>query len=613
MLESLLLLLGKGKAEKPSKHFLDFAKEMASAPPSEDQRNQQCTSAEIFGGVCRALLQISIGPEQRAELWKSVLLPFLEDVIPKIPISLAGAYFDSLRFAIHFFPPSFFYELTAWVVEKIDTSLWQPKATSEGKSESSEELDESQIESSNGSVGTDGFTNQSKWLYLANAILVELDEETEVGVLCQLPWYSDKLAGSSTEPTERTSPVDDDMRKSWNLVSGRLLPLLLSALGHPYESCREHIAACLFRICYCHRKMVKTSIAIGRGATDSKSEVLENGETDPGTIVINKLVSLEISSDLDTFKERYNSLITARKFVAYCLHLGDAKHEYSEYIIPLLPLAFEALEVTVEKEEIRGEEESKIKVAKRALEADVVKGFRHSIADMSSSAVIYYGKNEDISRVLNVVRKASKHEYWQVRHAAAHFLRCFQGYHKFLFDKEHAVLTTNTVAALLADERRDVSSAAMAALTGILAATPAKVVTDLVNKYVSMATRTKIKRRKTNSVVPTITDNAEEAKAKEDKERKRARNQQTSVFFLCATVLAMPYDTPAYVPAALAAISKHSFEKSAPLAIRDVVKKCCAEFKRTHMSDNWEVHRKQFTQEQLEALEDVVSAPHYYA
>ncbi|MGK3761855.1 MAG: acetone carboxylase gamma subunit, partial [Bacillariaceae sp.] len=85
------------------------------------------------------------------------------------------------------------------------------------------------------------------------------------------------------------------------------------------------------------------------------------------------------------------------------------------------------------------------------------------------------------------------------------------------------------------------------------------------------------------------------------------------VFFLCATVLSHPYDTPRYVPKALAAISKHSFKRNAPLNIRDTVKKCCAEYKKTHMSDNWEVHRSVFTQEELEALEDVVSSPHYYA
>ena len=98
-----------------------------------------------------------------------------------------------------------------------------------------------------------------------------------------------------------------------------------------------------------------------------------------------------------------------------------------------------------------------------------------------------------------------------------------------------------------------------------------------------------------------------------EKEQKRAKMQQSSVNFLCAAILSQPYETPPYVPKALAAISKHSFERNAPLSVRDTVKKCCAEYKRTHMSDNWEVHRRVFTQEELEALEDVVSSPHYYA
>ena len=77
-------------------------------------------------------------------------------------------------------------------------------------------------------------------------------------------------------------------------------------------------------------------------------------------------------------------------------------------------------------------------------------------------------------------------------------------------------------------------------------------------------------------------------------------------------MLGRPYDTPPYIPVILAALSKHSFEHRASLNVREVVKMVCGEYKRTH-TDNWEVHRKQFTREQLEALEDVVSIPHYYA
>jgi hypothetical protein len=168
------------------------------------------------------------------------------------------------------------------------------------------------------------------------------------------------------------------------------------------------------------------------------------------------------------------------------------------------------------------------------------------------------------------------------------------------------------VADVLADDRREVSSAAMAALTGILAASPSDDVAQMVHKYIPIAHGSKMKRQRiSNSAKSPSLEPMDEAAHK--KEVKRARNQKTSVFFLCAAVMAQPYDTPLYVPAALAAISKHSFERNAPLGVRDTVKRCCADYKKTHMSDNWEVHRSVFSQEQLEAFEDVVSTPHYYA
>jgi hypothetical protein len=322
-------------------------------------------------------------------------------------------------------------------------------------------------------------------------------------------------------------------------------------------------------------------------------------------------LALRESND-PSFQNRYNSLITARRFFSYCIHFGDAKHEYADYIIPLLPLAFEALKINTEE----GDSAEAATVAKHALEAEVAKGYRYTIAEVSVAAVMSYGGNEDISRVLATVEKMSKNEYWQVRQACANFLRCFQGSHKFLFTEEHAEKITAIVAELLADERRQVSSAAMAAITGIVAALSAPNVAKLVKKYALVAKRSTMKKRKASKNVASGTSNPDSTlteEQKREKELKRARMQQSSVFFLCAAVLAQPYDTPPYVPKALAAISKHSFERNAPLGVRDTVKKCCAEYKRTHVSDNWEVHRQVFTQEELEALEDVVSSPHYYA
>jgi proteasome activator subunit 4 len=593
LVEQILLGLVKADALVVARHLLSFSKDMAGSPPSEDQRNQQCTSAEIFAGVCRALLQFLSG-QSLNDIWESDLLPFMDEVISKIPNSLSGAYFDSVRYAIQFSPPNKFYPMTCWLFGKIEGSLWEPR---KGVQEDESMGESGDSQGKNGAQGTDGFTAQSKWLYLCCALLVELDDTEVDGALSKVPWYTGFLTKNVLSMDTDLQTVED-LKKSWQLVHDKLLPRLIQALGHPYESCRDHIAGCLFRICYCHRKMSKNNASSSGPETE-----------DPGTVIVHKLLALQESND-PSFQNRYNSLITARRFFSYCIHFGDAKHEYSDYIIPLLPLAFQALNSNVEE---GGEIAEAAAVANRALESEVVKGYRYTIAEVSVASVLSYGGNEDISRILITVEQMSKHENWQVRHACANFLRCFQGSHKFLFTEEHAEKITSIVAKLLADERREVSSSAMAAITGIIAALPATSVAKLVQKYAKEANRSTMKKRKPSTKIkskpaPILTE-----EQKREKELKRAKMQQSSVFVLCAAVLSQPYETPPYVPKALAAISKHSFERNAPLGVRDTVKKCCAEYKRTHMSDNWTVHRQVFTQEELEALEDVVSSPHYYA
>jgi hypothetical protein len=357
---------------------------------------------------------------------------------------------------------------------------------------------------------------------------------------------------------------------------------------------------------------------------------------DPGWMIVAKLSSL-LEQDPGmtpvTHKDKMNSLVTARRFISHCVHLGEAKYEFSDYVIPLLPLSFESLDASSDDSNDivgadsaadsenaaapSGADDSNNDASRRALEAEVIKGFRGMISEISVTAIISYGGRAgelDMKRVLDAVERACRHKKWQVRHASANYLRCFQGAHKFLFSPENTERATSLVTDLLGDDRREVSSAAMAALTGILAASPVPDVAKMVRFYAPLANSTKM-RRKGRKFVPRTIDSPMmiSDEADEEKERRRMRDQQVSVFFLCATVLSSPYDTPEHVPVALCAISPHSFERNAPLTVRDTVKRCCAEYKRTHMSDNWEEHRRMFTTEQLEAFEDVVSTPHYYA
>lgn len=613
LVEEILSGLNQRDLITVSGYLLSFSKEIASSPPSEDQRNQQCTSAEIFAGVTRIVLK-RINGSTLNDIWNTALIPFLVESIPKFPISLSGAYHDSIRFAIQFSPPNKFYPLTVWLFGKIEETLWDPKNENKSVFDSSDDVNGS-VEVNGKSVstqGTEGFTAQSKWLYFCCALLIELDETELDSTTCRMPWYSKWLTIPPSIAMDTGSIATESLKESWKLVIEKLLPRLANSLGHPYESCRDHISGCLFRICYCHRKMSIRTASNAPNRSNSSISLASLHDHDPGSIFVKKLLTLLTDTDKSS-QTRYNSLITARRFISYCVHYGEAKYECSDYIIPLLPLVFESLKSTVDDITDNSEPDT---VAIRALEAEVVKGYRRTIAEVSISSILSYGGikgNTDITRVLDTIEMSSKHDTWQVRHASANFLRCFQGSHKFLFTTEHAETITKVAVCLLGDDRREVSSAAMAAVTGIIAAMPAEKVADLVDKYIVEAKRSKMKKTNKSSSIKSEELSGTETSEKKAKEEKRSKMQQTSVYFLCATVLSRPYDTPRYVPKALAAISKHSFKRNAPLGIRDTVKKCCAEYKKTHMSDNWEVHRSVFSQEELEALEDVVSSPHYYA
>jgi len=601
LVHSILLLSGLKYAALGSKHLLLFSKQLAASPPSEDQRNQLCTSAEIFAGVCRALLQLYHNDDRLPEIWDTVILSFLDDVIHQIPTSVMGAFFDALRYGIHNSAPINFFILTKWAVNKIEFTLWKEEIEPYAVENLSYPSGNDEISSRS---STDGFAIQSKWLSLMSAILVEIDVKEILYNQQWLPLYCQIFF--DCVPQDKVTNIlmkDENLLKSWNIIIAALLPCLLNALGHPYQKCREHIAECLFRICYSYRKLsIDIRVKSSKISTDSR----ETGEgvhkmDDPGPVIIKKLSNITQSTD-PSMKSHHHSLLTAKRFIAYCTHCGDNKNEYSDFIIPLTPLAFEAVKL------ITDDSNDDISPANRMLQAEVVKGYRYCISEIGVSCIVSYDDTSDISRVLNTLDKVSRHSFWQVRQATAHFLRCFQGCHKFLLSVSQTKKATKIVARLLSDDRREVSSAAMSVLTGILAATPLSTVNVLVEKYRIKANNSIIRPKKKSKGNINLKDEEMILKEKE-----RAIKQQTSVFFLCAAVLAMPYNTPPYVPRALAALSKHSFERSAPFNVREAVKLCCSEFKRTHMSDNWELHRQQFTREQMEALEDVVSTPHYYA
>ena len=442
LIEGILLAIGNDNVKVTCIFLLDKARELVSSPPSEDQRNQQCTAAEIFAGCAKALLHYCISQDERDVIWETILLPFLEESVVKMPTNILGAFYDGCRYIIQHTPPSNFFPLLKWSISKVQSTLWQHE----------EDVEDS---SGNGSAMADRFALQGKWMLVVQAVLVDID------CVDQQPFYAAIL---NVESTSATSEIN--LSQSLKHVNDILTPCLLNAIGHPYDKCRDHIASCLYRICNCYRNYSK---ALGNDARSTENPEIQ---------MMKRLTSIS-DSDRYSFKERVRALATLRKFVSCCVHWGDAKNEYSQFIIPLLPIAFLSLQTA----------EGQVTPEDRVLEAELVKGYRYAIADVSSSCIANYGVSQDITRVLDVLKVMACHEYWQIRQASAHFLRNFQGAHKFLFGKEQEELSLSIAISLLADDRREVSSAATSTLTGILAMLPQATLEELVSKYISIANK----------------------------------------------------------------------------------------------------------------------------
>ena len=220
------MAIGHENAKATGRFLLNQAKELVAAGPSEDQRNQHVTSAEIFGGVARALIRYST-EEERDEVWETTLLPFLDDAILKMPTNLMSAFFDACRYAIHHMPPRYFYSLTTWFVGKVEGTLWQHEAAA------NDDLEESTVVTS--AAMADRFAAQGKWLLLIQAVLAELDGEDDVGAACKLPWYCSsssmeersigQLNGDGDEGNDVVEQIE--LGRLWKHINDRLTPILL--------------------------------------------------------------------------------------------------------------------------------------------------------------------------------------------------------------------------------------------------------------------------------------------------------------------------------------------------------------------------------------------------
>lgn len=98
-------------------------------------------------------------------------------------------------------------------------------------------------------------------------------------------------------------------------------------------------------------------------------------------------------------------------------------------------------------------------------------------------------------------------------------------------------------------------------------------------------------------------------KRKQDKNEKMIIQQHSGILGLCALVNSFPYDIPQWMPDVLVQLANHSQD---PAPIKDTIKSTFAEFWRTHQDTFWK-QKETFTEDQLNAINELVISPSYFA
>jgi proteasome activator subunit 4 len=82
-----------------------------------------------------------------------------------------------------------------------------------------------------------------------------------------------------------------------------------------------------------------------------------------------------------------------------------------------------------------------------------------------------------------------------------------------------------------------------------------------------------------------------------------------AVLAASALILSCPYTIPTWMPRLLTALTPYINDR---YPIHETAKHVFTEFKRTH-GDTWKEEREKFTEEELDAISELLLAPSYYA
>ncbi|KAJ3037851.1 hypothetical protein HDV00_001266 [Rhizophlyctis rosea] len=186
---------------------------------------------------------------------------------------------------------------------------------------------------------------------------------------------------------------------------------------------------------------------------------------------------------------------------------------------------------------------------------------------------------------------------WHVKARVLPVLQVFFFKHLHLLSTDLTMVVMDTVSGLLKDPQVEVRQLASVTLSGLIRCSQRDAIDALKERFESeLAAAPLPKRRRTaEGMTPVPTDTIVKRHA--------------AVLGLSSLIQAFPYEVPKWMPETLVILAKCV---SDPNPIAPTVSKTFADFRRTHQ-DNWHEDMREFTEDQLYLLSDLLISPSYYA
>ncbi|KAL4147632.1 hypothetical protein PRNP1_011386 [Phytophthora ramorum] len=223
-----------------------------------------------------------------------------------------------------------------------------------------------------------------------------------------------------------------------------------------------------------------------------------------------------------------------------------------------------------------------------------------------------------VTCLLELLKRLSTSKMWKTRGAVLRFTMTFAFYHWIFFSIALKEQVHRLVCAFLTDEQREVQAMAKYALRGLLHNEQQSAVEAMSVRLTESAGQAREKFPKLTRRYERLKDESapeEELKKIHDRLKALEVKMAESVLSLSAIVLAFPHDVPRFVPPIFEELGRFLYMKRSSNTIsflEKAAKETLLDFKRTHQ-DNWLETKAEFSQAQLDVIEDVAIAPSYFS